>query len=71
MLTWDRVDYEGQRRQDERVFAARQRLIRQAQRRAPRQVKAYRRWLARLGARLTSRGDCGDSVSAVIASPGG
>ena len=56
MLTWDRVIYEEQRRQDERAFAAQQRLIRQVQGRASVPTKACWRWVARLGARLTSWG---------------
>jgi len=56
MLTWNHVLVQEQRRQDERAFAARQRLIRQAQERTSVPVRAYRRWLARLGTQLTSWG---------------
>ena len=71
MLTWDRALYEGQRRQDERAFAARQRLIRQVQRDNPSPAKVCWRWLARYRAQLTTRGDRGDPASAVTATQKG
>ena len=54
MLTWDRALYEGQRRQDERAFAAHQRLIREAQGHAHPPVKAHWHWLTGLRARLAT-----------------
>jgi hypothetical protein len=56
MLNWDRVTYEAQRRQDERAFAAQQRLIRRARRHASLPAKGRRRRLACRGARSISRG---------------